>query len=98
MIIAFVTSNLVTAGMVFIATAIVLYNIGRRDERAAFQHQRASSAAVRGRLALLAVKAAAQPPRALPAARRDHAQTTAMRLRPIGKARNGGNSWNGPSQ
>lgn len=83
MIIAFVTSNLVTAGMVFVATAIVLYNLGRRDERASYQHQRASSAIVRRRLAAIAVTAAVQAPRALPAAKRDHAETAAILLRPI---------------
>ena len=85
MIVAFVTSNLVTAGLVFVATAVVLYNAGRRDERASYQHQRASSAAVRGRLAAIAMKAAARPPGALPAAKRDHAETAEIRLRPIGK-------------
>jgi len=83
MIVAFVTSNLVTAGMVFVATAIVLYNVGRRDERAAYQHQRASSAAVRGRLAALAVRAAARPARAVPDAMKDHAHAGDVRLRPI---------------
>jgi hypothetical protein len=85
MIIAFVTSNLVTAGMVFIATVFVVYNVGRRDERAAYQHQRASSAAVRGRLAALAVKAAAQPARAVPDAMKDQKHAGELRLRPIRK-------------
>lgn len=85
MIVAFVTSNLVTAGLVFVATAIVLYNVGRRDERASYQHQRAGSAAVRRRLAALADRAAAQPTSTLPAAKRDHAETAEIRLRPIGK-------------
>lgn len=86
MIVAFVTSNLVTAGMVFVATAIVLYNLGRRDERASYQHQRAGTAKVRRRLAALAVKAAVQAPCALPPAKRDHAEAVEIRLRPIGKA------------
>lgn len=84
--VAFVTSNLVTAGTVFIATAIVVYNAGRRDERAALQHQRASSAAVRRRLAALTVEAPVQAPAALPAARRDHRRSGELRLRPIGKS------------
>jgi hypothetical protein len=85
MIVAFVTSNLVTAGMVFVATAIVLYNAGRHDERAAYQHQRASTVIVRRRLAAIAVTAAVPAPRALPPAKRDHAQAAEIRLLPIGK-------------
>jgi hypothetical protein len=84
-LIAFVTSNLVTAGLVFVATAIVVYNVGRRDERAAYQHQRASSAAVRGHLADLAVKAAAQPVRCVPDALKDHKHAGELRLKPIRK-------------
>jgi hypothetical protein len=85
-IVAFVTSNLVTAGLVFVATAIVLYNAGRRDERASYQHQRACSAAVRRRLAAMAVKGAVQPSVALSPAKRDHAEAAEIRLRPIGKS------------
>lgn len=91
MIIAFVTSNLVTAGLVFVATAIVLYNLGRRDERASYQHRRASSAAARGRLAALAVRAAVQAPRALPPAKCDHAEAAEIPLRPIDPRRTGRN-------
>jgi len=84
-IVAFVSSNLFTGGVVFLLAAALYYNAGRRDERAAQQRQRASSAAVRRRLAALAVKGATQPARHVPAAMQDKKHPAELRLRPIRK-------------